>query len=375
MKILLTGGGTGGHILPIIAVVREIRKISPKGKFEFFYIGPKDEFSKLLLSQEDIKVKHILAGKIRRYFTPKSFLQNIIDIFFKTPIGFFQSFSYIFFLAPDLIFSKGGFGSVPVVLTGWILGVRSILHESDAIPGISNRLLARFCVEIFISFRKTLYLPERKMVLVGNPIRRELLEAEREEAQKFLKLTGNKPVVLILGGSQGAQRINDKILDVLEQLLREFELIHQCGEKNFNQVKNEAKAIIPEFLQKYYHPYPFLKEEELKRAYAACDLVVSRAGSGTIFEIAAVGKPSILIPLPESAQEHQIKNAYEYALNGAAIVLEEANFTPRFFLEKLKYLFSHPEDLEKMKKAAKEFAKPLAAKTIAGYIVEYLTMQ
>ncbi len=375
MKILFTGGGTGGHVLPIIAVAREIRKFSPQTKVEFFYLGPRDDFSKLLLSQEGIYVKHVAAGKMRRYFTPKSFFQNLLDLIFKTPLGIIQSFFYIFFLAPDLILSKGGFGSIPGVVAGWLLGTPIFLHEADSIPGLSNRILASFSREVFISFRKTPYFSERKMILVGNPIRRELLEVEpKEEAKKLFKFHGEKPIILVLGGSQGAQRINDRLLDILPNFLKEFYVIHQCGEKNYSQVKAEAKAITKEWLEKSYRAFPFLKEDELKKAYSACDLVISRAGSGTIFEIAAFGKPSILVPLPESAQGHQVKNAYTYAEKGAAIVLEEANFTSRFVLEKLRFLFSNPQELEKMSKAAREFAKPLAGKTMAGYILTFLNV-
>ena len=372
MRILFTGGGTAGHIFPIIAIAREIRRISPK-EIDFFYLGPKDPFGEILLSQEGIKVKTIFCGKFRRYFNLRSFFENLVDILFKIPIGIFQAFFYIFFLAPDLIFSKGGFGSIPGVIGGVLLRVPIFLHESDARPGMTNRFLARFSLEIFVSFPRTLYFPLEKMILVGNPIRREILEGKKEEAKDFFKLSSDRPVILILGGSQGAQRINDKILEILPEILKNFELIHQSGEKNFAQLKAEAEVITPVSLKKYYHLFPFLKEEELKKAYTACDLIVSRAGSGSIFEIAALGKPSILIPLPEAAQGHQLENAYKYSQNGAALVLEEENFTPHFFLEKLNYLFSHPEELEKMEKAAKEFSKPMAAKIIASYIISYLT--
>jgi len=372
MKILFAGGGTGGHILPIIGIARELRRICPQKDLQFIYIGPKDDFGSILLSQEGIKVKTVLAGKIRRYLDWKTALQNLADILFKIPLGTLQSFFYIFFLAPDLIFSKGGFGSIPGVVSSWLLRVPIFLHESDIIPGLANRFISRFALEIFVSFPKTEYFPPKKMIQVGNPIRREILEGKREEAQRFFKLSGGKPVILILGGSQGAQRINDKILEVLPDLLRNFDILHQCGEKNFREVKAEAKVIMPEGLEKNYLLFPFLKEEELKQAYAACDLIVSRAGSGSIFEIAALEKPSILIPLPEAAQNHQVRNSYAYAEKGAAIVMEEANFTSRFFLERLKYLFSRPEELEKMQKAAKEFAKPQAAKIIAAYICSYL---
>ena len=372
MKILFTGGGTGGHITPIIAIAREIMKIHQKSDLQFYFIGPKDEFGSILLSQEGIKVKHILAGKIRRYSGWKTIFQNIIDVLFKIPLGTLQSFFYIFFLAPDLIFSKGGYGSIPAVITGRLLLTPIFLHESDIVPGVANKFLSKFALEIFVSFPKTEYFPPKKIILLGNPIRREFLESSMEEGRMFFKLTVQKPAILILGGSQGAQRINDKIVEVLPQLLKNFEIIHQCGERNYKQVKAEAKVMVSGELGKFYHLFPFLREPELRHAFVVADLIVSRAGSGIIFEIAAVGKPSILIPLPESAQNHQVKNAYAYAENGACQVLEEANFTAHFFLERLKYLFSLPEELAIMSQKAEEFSKPDAGKIIANYLVDYL---
>lgn len=374
MKILFTGGGSGGHVLPIIAIVREIRKFSIQKKIEFFYAGPKDDFSSLLLSQEDIKIKNITSGKIRRYVDKKTFFQNFIDIAFKIPFGVIQSFFHIFFLSPDLIFSKGGFGSVPVVIAGWLLRVPIFIHESDSLPGLANKFSAHFSLKIFTSFPKTIEFKEDKMILVGNPIKTEILNGSKKEAKEILKLTEKKPIILVLGGSQGAERVNDLFLTILPEMVRDFEIIHQCGEKNFERVNSESKVILKEFLQKYYHPYPFLKEEELKAAYAACDIIVSRAGAGSIFEIAAVGKPSILIPLPESAQNHQVNNAYVYAKTGAAIVLESENFTPHFFLERLKRLSSNTEKMKEMSEATKSFAKPSAAKDIATYILSYLNL-
>jgi len=385
MKILFTGGGTGGHIVPIIAITREIRRIYPSGPgptdhrqktdLQFFYLGPKDEFGSILLSQEGIKVREVFAGKLRRHSGWKSFLQNFADVCFKIPIGVLQSFFYIFFLSPDMIFCKGGFGSIPGVIAGKLLLVPVFLHESDIVPGVANQFISRFALEIFVSFPGTEYFPLKKMILVGNPIRREVLEGSKAEGESFFKLSSAKPVVLILGGSQGAQRINDKILEILPNLLENFEVIHQCGEKNFEQVKAESKVMMrgKEDLEKFYHLFPFLKEPELRHAYATADIICSRAGSGSIFEIAAAGKPSILIPLPESAQNHQVKNAYAYQETGASLVLEEANFTPHFFLEKLKSLFSQPETLIEMAKATKEFSKPEAARIIANYLLEFLT--
>lgn len=372
MKILFTGGGTGGHTFPLIAVIREIRRIYPKEDLQLFYIGPKDEWASFLIAKEEVEVRTIFAGKIRRYFTPISFLKNIVDIFFKIPLGILQAFFHIFFWAPDLIFSKGGYGSLPVVFSGWILQVPILLHESDKSPGLANRILGKFSREVFTSFAKTEYFSPEKVILVGNPIRRELLEGSIQEAEQMFEVKGGKPLILILGGSQGAQRINNVILEILPDLLVSFEIIHQTGENNFEQVKKEAKVMITKKLEQFYHPFPFLKENELTLAYKIADLIIGRAGAGTIFEIAALGKPSILIPLPEAAQDHQLKNAYVFARNGATLVIEEANFTPHFFLEKLKFLISHPKDLEQMQKRAKAFAKPQAAKIIAEYILRYL---
>ena len=380
MKIVFTGGGSAGHIIPIIAITREIRRfyLGEQKKLQFIYFGPKDEFSSILLSQEGIKIKYILTGKIRRHLNLKSFFQNLVDILFKIPLGTFQAFVHLLFLNPDLIFSKGGYGSVPTVISGWILETPILLHESDSVPGLANRFLSKFALKIFVSFPGTEYFPLEKMILTGNPIRKEILEGSEEEAKKLFKLKREKPLVLILGGSQGAQRINDKILEILPELLENFEIVHQCGEKNFKQVKAESETVIPKTdsgqdLKKHYHLFPFLREEEMKQAYQTADLVISRAGAGSIFELAALGKPSILIPLPESAQNHQIKNAYAYAGNGACLVIEENNFTARFFLGKLKHLISHLEKLEKMSLAAKEFSKPQAAKIIAEHITGCLT--
>ncbi len=373
MKILFTGGGTAGHIIPIIAVIRKIRKIYSKEDLEFFYVGPQDEIGSILLSHEGIKIKQVLSGKIRRYVDKKSIFQNLFDVLFKIPFGISQAFFYIFFLSPDLIFSKGGFGSIPTATAGWLLRVPIFLHESDVAPGLSNKLISKFSLKIFTSFPKTEYFPVKKTILTGNPIREEILEGSKAMAEKLFQLNKDKPIILILGGSQGAQRINNKILDILAELLKNFELLHQTGAKNFKQVKAESKVVITKNLEKYYHPFPFLKERELKHAYQAADLIIARAGAGTIFETAAIGKPCILIPLPESAQNHQVKNAYSYAKNNACIVMEEANFTPRFFLEKLKELFSHPEELQNMEKNAKNFAQIKAAKIIAEYICNYLS--
>jgi len=369
-RILFTGGGTGGHIFPIIAIAEEMRKRDLN--LDLSYIGPSDFTSKTFLPQAKIKTFYISSGKFRRYFSIKSFFSNIIDIFIMIPFGIFQAFVIMFFTAPDVIISKGGFGSIPVVIAGFILRVPIFMHESDVVPGLANKIGSKLSERIFVSFpiSEMEYFPKKKMIETGNPVRRVLTQGNKEEAKTLFNITGEKPVVLILGGSQGSERINEVILDVLVDILQEFELIHQTGMAGFKRVQNESLAMIDEGLRKYYHPYFFLDEKELALAYSVSDCVVARSGAGTIFEIALLKKPCILIPLPESAQNHQLRNAYSYAKNGACLVLEEGNFTHNFFLEKLKEVFK--EDKETMTKGAELFSKPYAAVIVSRYMLDFL---
>lgn len=368
MKIIFTGGGTGGHIFPILAIVREIKRIHPEHDLKLYYIGPGDKYSSELLFKEGVEIKKIVVGKLRRYFS----LKNFLDIF-KIPIGFLQAFFWLFFLAPDLVFSKGGHGSFPTTLAANLLNIPLFLHESDIKPGLASKIESKWVQEIFISFPKTEFFPKDKKILVGNPIRKEILGGSKSQAKEIFNLGGGKPLILILGGSQGSKKINETILEILPELLKDFEIIHQIGKRNFNQVKNEAEVtIFDEYLKKFYHPFPFLEENYLKHALGASDLIVSRAGAGSIFEIAAHGKPAILIPLSHAAQDHQLKNAYAFSETGGGEIIEEKNFKAHFFLEKLKHLFERTDILEKMSKKSQDFAQPQAAKIIASYIIEYL---
>ncbi len=371
MKILFTGGGSGGHVFPIIAVVREIQRMMPQ-ETKLYYLGPKDDWVHIYLSEEKIEINEISSGKIRRYFTPRAIALNILDLF-RVVIGFFQSLFIIFRINPDLVFSKGGYGALPTVFAARILGIPIFMHESDISPGLVNRITSKLALEIFVAFEKTEYFKPEKMIPVGNPIRREVFSGGSEQGGKeLIGLIGGKPIVFIIGGSQGAQRINDLVFLILPDMLKEFEIIHQCGTKNFQSAANESRVVAKGDFAKYYHIFPFLRENELREAYFNADIIVSRAGSSAIFTIAALGKPSILIPLPESAQDHQVKNAYVFAEKGAGLSLEQENLTPQFFLEKLRLLSPGTEEAERMKTLAKEFAKPMAAKVIARYLLEYL---
>jgi UDP-N-acetylglucosamine--N-acetylmuramyl-(pentapeptide) pyrophosphoryl-undecaprenol N-acetylglucosamine transferase len=368
MKIVFTGGGTAGHIFPIIAIVRELRNIYPGENLKIYYAGPKHSYGEVLLSQESVIIKNIVCGKIRRYFSFK----NIIDIF-KVPVGIVQSLWFLFFCAPDVVFSTGGYGSLPMAIAALVLRVPFLLQELDAVPGLVSKVTSKWALEIFTAFPDTTHFPKNKSIFVGNPIRLSLLNGDINTAAITFALRQNKPLLLVLGGSQGSQTINQLILDLLPELIADFEIIHQTGLAHQKETQLQAKAMLDEEKQRYYHCFAFLNEAQLSHALKACDLVISRAGSGAIFEIAANAKPMILIPLMGSAQDHQVKNAYKVAEYGAALVIEEQNLKPHLFLQKLHSLFAQPEILRTMSQNALRFSRPKATTIIANYLHEYLT--
>lgn len=371
MRILLTGGGTGGHIYPLVAVKEQIEEeLEKRGETaEFRYFGDPGSYE-YHLSTNDIIVVKIASSKLRRYFS----LLNFFDVF-KFFFGVIQSLWKIYWFMPDVVFSKGGPGALAILLVCRFYQIPIVVHESDSIPGLTNKISAKFAKKIEIAFSSAQeYFPQKKEVnLVGNPVRESLLkESDKETAKLGFGFDHKKPMVLILGGSQGAERINNFILESLELLATKFQILHQVGLKNFESYKNEylfvSKNYAPEIKKNYvFVPYFDLN---IKDAYDACDLIVSRAGAGAIFEIAARGKPSILIPLDKSANDHQRQNAYEYARTGAALVIEQENLLGNLFTSQIELILNNSERLEKMSAAAKNFYKPDAAQKIAEDIVD-----
>jgi len=377
LRILFTGGGTGGHIYPIIAVAEELPFVAGQVQIDLRYFGAPGPYQ-ILLENNGIKVSKIFSAKLRRYFD----LRNFIEIPILLPLSIIQAFWKVFWFMPDVLFSKGGPGSLPVVLAAKFYRIPIIIHDSDSIIGLANRLVLRWADRIAVSFESTAktLLEEAKLsekvILVGNPIRRSLISGEILEkgtAKKIFGFNPEKPVILVIGGSQGSVRINDFMLEIVEELIKDFQVLHQTGVKNFENFKNELNLILRNYSEEEknrYKVFPYF-EKDLKDAYSAADLVVCRASSGSIFEAAAFGKPSILIPLPKSVVgEHQNFNAYEYAKTGAAIVIEQPNLKPNIFLNQLRKIFSEPEKLTQMSQAAKKFFKPEAAKILAEEILK-----
>lgn len=368
MKILLTGGGTGGHFYPLMAVAKAINAVADQEKIanlELVYMA-ENPYDKNILLQNGIKFKKVYSGKIRRYF---SFL-NIIDAVKLIP-GIVKSILGMYFDFPDVVFSKGGFESFPPVLAARILGIPVMIHESDSLPGKANVWAGKFAKRIAVSFAgSAAYFPRGNVAVVGNPIRKEFFIREILGAKEYFKLESGTPAIFVFGGSQGAKNINDNLLDILPELLTDYQIIHQCGKNNYGECKGRADLILEKSpFKSRYKLFPFLESGAMRMAYGAADLAVSRAGSGSIFEIAASGLPSIIIPLTGSAQEHQRENGYAYAKSGAAVVIEERNLKPHILKSEIGRLFADKEEMAKMSEAAKFFAKPDAAEKIAREII------
>jgi len=366
MRIVLTGGGSGGHIFPILAVVRKLREIVPEGEdLEFLFLGPDGMLEKELMEKELIPGRKILSGKLRRYFS----LSYIWDLL-KIPIGIIQSLWQLLVFMPDTVFSKGGYAGAPVVLAAWLYRIPIIIHESDITPGLANQFAAKLAKKVAVSFPgAAIFFSPEKVVITGSPIREELTKGSKEEALKFFGIQGNKKIILVMGGSQGAKIINEAILHILDRLMRKYDIIHQTGNADYENVVREAGRIGIKSGYSGYYPLAFLKEE-MAHALAAADLVVSRAGANAISEIAANGKSSIIIPIKSSANNHQELNAYALSESGAAIVLNQDNLGENILLEKIEEVLHSGELQYEMSERIKKFHNPDAAEKIAQEILK-----
>ena len=371
MTIAFTSAGSGGHFYPIIAItealqdiVREEHLIPPK----LYYLAPQP-FDENALFENGITYVRIPAGKVRRYAS----LQNITDSFV-TLAGTLYAIVVLFRLYPDVIVSKGGYGSIPTVLAARLLHIPVVIHESDAKPGRANLLAAKFAKKIAISFESAAdYFPKKaknKIARTGIPIRKALMRVENEGARQYLKLEENTPTVLVLGGSQGSMRINESIISSLPDLVSFANIIHQTGQANFKNVEGVARvALAKSSHADRYHPFNYLSEVSLQRAAGVADVIVSRAGANSIAEIGFWKKPVILIPIPESVSHDQRSNAYAYAGTGAAVVIEEENLTPHLLASEIRRIIDTPELKKRMSTAAEGFTDPDAARILAREVL------
>lgn len=363
--ILFTGGGSGGHVYPLLAVAEALQKISGERALVLHYLGPKDAYTPLIAGA-GMYIHTLLAGKLRRYFS----IENFLDIP-KFLIGTLQAFFKMWWIMPDAVFSKGGTGALPVVFAAWFYRIPVIIHESDTIPGITNAISARFARRIGISFEAArTYFNPSLTAWTGHPMRPSLISRALNSAQakQQLGFLPDQPLVLVIGGSLGATRINDVVLESLKGLIPIAQVLHQVGPANYEDVSTLARAALMDtaLTDSAKHPYkavPYI--DDMGLALSAADLVVTRAGSSSIFEIAAFGKPMILVPLFESANDHQRANAMAFAEGGGGIVIEENNLFPGLLVKAVKDILTDPTKQQTMGQAAKTFAKVDGARMIA----------
>lgn len=368
MKILFTGGGSGGHFYPIIAVAESINKIVKNEHLldaKLYYMAPVPYNPRALL-ENNIAFVQNPAGKLRRYFS----LLNITDTF-KTGWGILVAIVKVFSIFPDVIFSKGGYASFPALVAGRLFKIPIFIHESDCEPGRVSAWAGKFATRIAVSYPEaTHFFPSEKTAYTGNPIRKEVMVPSGEGARKFLGLEENVPTIAILGGSQGAAKINEILLQSLADLVSFCQIIHQTGKTHFIPVKETSAIILQNNPQaQRYHPFKYLDAVTLKMVAGVSDLIISRAGS-SIFEIAIWGIPSIIIPIPEAISHDQHKNAFAYARTGAATVIEEENLSPHVLTSEIKRLVESPEILLKMKQATIGFSRKDASDIIAKEIIK-----
>jgi len=353
VKIILSGGSTGGSVTPLLSVATELKK--REKNIDFLFIGTRKGLpERFLVKTAGLKYQGIYSGKLRRYFSWQNFLDP-----FKILIGFFQSFFILLKYRPDVIFAAGGFVSVPLIWAGFFLGIPSIIHQQDIEPSLSNKLTSCFAKKITVSFEKSLNdFPKTKTILTGSPVRKEILLGgllgRKEKAIKRFNLEFNLPTILVIGGGTGSEKINQLIFSIIPQLVEFCQVIHLTGGKTKGQ----------QITHRRYHQYEFLTEE-MADAYAIADLVISRAGMGVLTELAALAKPAIIIPMPES---HQEANALYFAKNKAIILLNQTELTPEIFFPKIKKVLNSQELLFNLSQNISSLAQKKAGEKIAEII-------
>ncbi len=332
-KIVLTGGGTAGHVTPNIALIPELKKQG----YEIYYIGSYEGIESKLIADLGIPYYGISSGKLRRYID----LKNISDPF-KVVKGLHQARRLLKKIKPDVVFSKGGFVSVPVVVAAKSRRIPCVIHESDMTPGLANKLCIPCALRVCTNFPETLqHLPPEKAVLTGSPIREELFHGDAAKGLAFCGFDSHKPVILVIGGSLGAVAINNAVRNILPKLLENYQVIHLCGKDKLDASLNHTKG---------YVQFEYIKEE-LSDLMAAADIMISRAGANAICEILALRKPNILIPLSAQASRgDQILNAASFEKAGYSIVIQEEELTDEKLLTAVNQAYNSQEEYKKAMK-------------------------
>lgn len=326
-KIVLTGGGTAGHVTPNLALLPSLKAAG----YEITYMGSYDGIEKKLISDFDIPYVGISTGKFRRYFDPKNFTDP-----FRVIKGFSEAKKFLKQYKPDVVFSKGGFVSVPVVRAAAVLGIPCVIHESDMTPGLANKLCIPVAKKVCCNFPETLkLLPADKAVLTGSPIRTELSQGNKLAGLDMCGFSANKPVIMVIGGSLGAANVNKAVREALPKLLKDFQVVHLCGKDKVDNLLLNTPG---------YKQFEYIKAE-LKDLFAMADIVISRAGANAICELLALKKPNILIPLPAaSSRGDQLLNAKSFEAQGFSIVIDEDDLTTDLLVDRVFELYCNRQN-------------------------------
>lgn len=368
----MVGGGTGGHFYPLIAVAQQIHREATERhliKPRLIYIGP-EPFDNVALDEQNMEYRQAPAGKIHRHST----LRNALS-FAPITFGVIKAFFQLFSIFPNVVFSTGGYAAFPTLFAARLLGIPVIIYDADATPGRVSLWSSNFAHWIGVAHPDAAEsFPTKvrnRIARVGHPIRIEIEHPTEEGGYEFLKLDPTRKTILVLGGSLGAQAINNVVLDALPELLKTYNVIHQTGKANYDEVRGVSK-LLPgaDETDSHYRIFGLLNTYALRMAAGISSVVLCRAGSGTIFEVASWGKPSILVPIPEDISHDQTRNAFSYARSGAAQVIEQANLTPHILLAEIAQLMDNPTRLAQMSESARAFAQPDAARKLAKVLVD-----
>lgn len=372
LRLAVTGGGTGGHVTPALAVVAHLRqRLDAAGRpLDLLWIGSHDGVERAAAARAGIAYAAIPTGRLRRYLT----LATVRDAA-RLPLGLLAARRHLARFRPHVLFSTGGFVSVPAVVAARLLGIPSLTHEQTVTVGLANRINARFATRVALAYEAAhAWLPRgaAPVVVTGNPVRPELLAGRPDRALAAFDLRPEHPVVYLTGGARGSHALNAAVAGALPDLLAVAQLVHQTGPAEVNgdlpRLEQRAAAL-PAELQRRYRPLAFVGPE-LADLYALAGLIVGRAGAGTIAELAALGKPALLIPLPGAAADEQARNARLLADAGAAVLLPEADLTPARLTREIGALLADPARLDRMGQTARRFARPDAAERLVALLLE-----
>ncbi|MBI5026914.1 MAG: undecaprenyldiphospho-muramoylpentapeptide beta-N-acetylglucosaminyltransferase [Nitrospirae bacterium] len=365
MRIIIAGGGTGGHLFPGIALAREFKKVH--ASTEIMFVGTAEGIEATVVPKEGFDVRFIRSEGLVRVGAVRT-LRSLA----KLPLSMKDSYTLLRTFNPDLVFGFGGYSSGPVVLTAFLMGIPTMIHEQNSIPGVTNKLLGKFVRAVAVTYQDSIeFFPKYKTHLTGNPVRKEILRGNRERGHKIFGLDKERFTIFVFGGSSGAHRINRAVtegLSYLEDLKDKIQFLHQTGEKDFSATRESYRSM-------GFHGtvIPFIYE--MADAYAASDLVISRAGASTIAELTACGKASILIPYPFAAGNHQELNARKLWDLGAAHMILDRDLKGKTLVDSIRYIYEDPDAIGTMEKISRSLGKPDAAQKIVEIAMGLLKLR